>query len=59
MKMHAWIPKQGWFEVVDVVDYYYREDDLGTYRVADVVLFDGSIVWNSTLEYNLFYNLQD
>lgn len=58
MDLYAWIPKQGWLPVVDVIDYYNRVDDLGSTPVADVVLFDGS-VFRATLEYNLFTNLQD
>lgn len=51
--MLAWIPKQGWFKVAYVLGYRYRTDDLGTIPVADVVLFDGSVLEDVTLQYNL------
>lgn len=57
MKMYAWLPKQGWFEVVDVVGYSYREGLLGVYPYDKVVLFDGS-VFDAALATSLFYNLQ-
>lgn len=57
MKMHAWLPRQGWFEVVDVVDYFYKEEPGGWYPYAKVVLFDGS-AWDVSIDTQLFYNLQ-
>lgn len=55
MKLHAWIAKQGWFEVAYVVDYFYKAGD--PRQSANVVLFDGSAVCVYT-DVQLFYNLQ-
>lgn len=57
MKMHAWIARQGWFEVAYVVDYFYKEEPGGWYPYAKVVLFDGA-VFDAATDVNLFYNLQ-
>lgn len=52
MKMHAWIAKQGWFEVAYVVDYFHKPGD--PFQSAKVVLFDGSAVCVYT-DIELFY----
>ena len=57
MKLHAWVAKQGWIEVAYVVDYFDKPDHWGSFPFAKVVLFDGS-VFDASLEYQLFYNLQ-
>lgn len=57
MKMHAWLPKQGWFEVVDVLGYFYRDEGYGTFPYAKVILLDGNVCDVAT-DVQLFYNLQ-
>lgn len=52
MKLHAWIAKQGWFEVVYVVEYFDKPDQWGSFPYAKVVLFDGSTC-DVSLEYQL------
>lgn len=56
MMLEVWIPKQGWFEVSDVIRYYWDRDEIGYWPVADVVLFDGSVVTGATLAMNLLIN---
>lgn len=55
--MHAWIPKQGWFEVADVLEYFLDTDDLGPVAKATVRLISGEVL-TTTMQFNLFYNLQ-
>ena len=57
MKMYAWVPRQGWFEVADVLDYFNEPDQWGSYPKATVLLKRGD-EFTGSLECNFFYNLQ-